>query len=221
MKFPIISLLLLLLILSGKVFAQNIDPALAGAVKIAGDAEKKALNKIRDEQNKINKLQAVVSAQLTRIENLQKKTYDYLSNVSAGVENAHDIKKSLELTGAIGSMCLELKRAVAANPKGFITTTIATKYISEVSKEVSMTYAYIASISLNKKTLLNSAERLQITWTVRYKLSTIYSRMYSLLYKIQSQNFSDIPGLLFPNIYYKAVSKMTIAEQVIRDFNPK
>ena len=223
MKYPIISILLLFLLFSEKSVAQviNTDPALAFAVKTAGDAEKKALNAIRDEQSKINKLQTAVSLQLKHIEDIQKKKYDYLSNISAAVENAHDIKKSMDLTVAIGGMCAELKRAVVANPQGFLTTAIATSYIRSVSQEVSMTYAYIASISLNKKTLLNSAERLQITWNVRTKLSTIYQRMYILLYKIESQKIKDIPGLLFPNVYYKAVNRKDIAKQVIRDFKMK
>ena len=202
--------------LSAQLF--NVDPALSTAVHISGENEKKALKAINSEQEKIRNLQTIASAQLNKIEQIQKKTYDYLSNISAGVQNAYDIKKSLELTKAIASMCKEIKNAAIENPQGLITTAVATKYISAVTKEVTATYSYIASISLNKKTLLNSAERLQVTWRVRTHLSNIYSLLDNLIYKIRALKFSNLPELIAPRLYYSVVAQKTIAESVIRDY---
>lgn len=223
MKSLITKFTLLLVVLClglSKIEAQvvNVDPALSTAVAIAGKNEKKALDNIKEEQSKIQKLQTLATVQLKKIEDIQRKSYDYLSNVSAGVQNAYDIKRSFELTKSIGNLCVELKQAVVDNPQGLVTVAVATKYISSVTTEVASVYTYIASIALNKKTLLNSAERLQITWNVRNKLSNIYNRIYNLIYQIRALNFSHLPQLIAPEIYYGLVSHKTIADQVIRDY---
>lgn len=203
-------------ILTAQAF--NVDPALTAAVSVAGANEKKALDKINEEQTKIRNLQTLASTQLKKIEDIQRKSYEYLSNISAGVQNAYDIKRSYELTKSIVSLCGELKKAVVDNPQGLITTVVATKYVSHITKEVAETYAYIANISLNKKTLLNSAERLEITWRVRTRLTNIHQRIYGLIYKIRALKFSNLPELLAPEVYYGIISQKTIAEAVIREY---
>lgn len=224
MKWLIIRLPLLLLLVFvsfEEVSAQmwNTDPALAVAVKVAGDAEKKALDGIKSEQSRIRNLQTAVTVQLKKIEEVQKKTYEYLSNVSAAVQNAHDIKKCAELSLAIGDICKGVIDAVKQNPQGLITTAVATKQMGAITKEVAATYAYIAGIALNKKTLLDAAERLQITWRVRTQLQNIYNRLYALMYNIQYYKFRHLPQLLSPEAYYNLVSRKQIAESVIRDFS--
>ncbi|WP_288333222.1 hypothetical protein [uncultured Porphyromonas sp.] len=224
MKWLIIRLPLLLLLVFvsfEEVSAQmwNTDPALAVAVKVAGDAEKKALDGIKSEQSRIRNLQTAVTVQLKKIEEVQKKTYEYLSNVSVAVQNAHDIKKCAELSLAIGDICKGVIDAVKQNPQGLITTAVATKQMGAITKEVAATYAYIAGIALNKKTLLDAAERLQITWRVRTQLQNIYNRLYSLMYNIQYYKFRHLPQLLSPDAYYNLVSRKQIAESVIRDFS--
>lgn len=218
-RFPL--LLLLVFVSFEEVSAQmwNTDPALAVAVKVAGDAEKKALDGIKSEQSRIRNLQTAVTVQLKKIEEVQKKTYEYLSNVSAAVQNAHDIKKCAELSLAIGDICKGVIDAVKQNPQGLITTAVATKQMGAITKEVAATYAYIAGIALNKKTLLDAAERLQITWRVRTQLQNIYNRLYSLMYNIQYYKFRHLPQLLSPDAYYNLVSRKQIAESVIRDFS--
>lgn len=222
MNSLIVKLCVLLLLLGGSqtISAQafNVDPALAFAVKTSSDQETSALNGISKEQSTINKLQTAANIQLKKIEEIQKKAYNYLTNITAGVQNAYDIKKSYELTKEIAALCKELKNAVIENPQGLITTAVATKYISSVTKEVTETYSYIASISLNKKTLLNSAERLEITWRVRTQLTNIYQRLYNLIYKIRALKLSDLPALIAPEAYYGLMSQKSIAESVIREY---
>ena len=214
--FFLLTVLLFPAVLSAQTL--NTDPLLAAAVTAAGQAERKALDRINNEQTKISKLQSAVTLQLKKIEDVQKKTYEYLSNVSAAVQNAYDIKKCADLSLAIADICKEIITATRKNPQGLITTTVATKMMGNITKEVAATYAYIAGIALNKKTLLDAAERLQITWRVRHQLTNIYNHLYSLMYNIQYFKFRHLPQLLAPEIYFGIVSRKTIAESVIRDF---
>lgn len=222
MKSLTIKLLVIFLSMTigtAKLYAQfQVDPALSAAVAVAGSQEKQALDEIKNEQSKIHTMQVIATNQLREIEKIQRKSYEYLTNVSAGVQNAYDITKSFELTKGIASLCNELKNSVIDNPQGLLTVALATKYITAITTEVSSTYLYITNITLNKSTLLNSAERLQITWKVRQNLQRIYNRLYNLIYQIRALKLSDLPRLLAPNVYYGLVSQKMIAESVARDF---
>ena len=217
--FTLLAALLFPAVLTAQVV--NTDPALAFAVKVAGDKEKEALDNITREQSKIRNLQTLVTTQLKKIEDVQKKTYEYLTNISAAVQNAHDIKKCADLSLAIADLCKEIVASAKRNPQGLMTTAVATKTMGAVTKEVAATYAYIAGITLNKKTLLNAVERLEITWRVRSQLQNIYNRLYSLMYNIQYYKFRHLPQLLTPGIYYGLISRKTIAESVVKSFSTK
>lgn len=194
------------------------DPVVAAALTGASVAETTALNGIKKEQKNIVAAQTLINAELNKIRALQKRTYDYLTNISGAVENARDIKRAYELTKQIYALCGELKTAVANNPQGLITTTVGTKHISQLTSEMTSLYSYIAGISLNKKVLLNSAERLVITSQVVHRLRNIHFKLYSLVYSVHSLNFRDLPRLLAPDIYYSTISKKDIAESIIRSW---
>lgn len=193
------------------------DPALAAALVYASETEKKALDDIKQEQNNIVKAQTMMNIELDKIRALQKRTYDYLSNISSAVENAKDIKKSYELTVKIYKLCGELKSAISANPQGLVTTVVGTKQISDLTTEMTSLYSYVAGIT-NKKTLLNSAERLIITGQVVHRLQNIHFKLYSLVYSVYSLSFKDLPRLLAPDIYYSTVSKKDIAQSIINSW---
>lgn len=212
-------LVLSLLLCSVQGYAQlQADPAVAAALVYASEIEKTALDNIKTEQNNIVKAQTIMNVELDKIRALQKRTYDYLTNISAAVENAKDIKKSYELTVKIYNLCGELKTAISKNPQGLVTTVVGTKQISDLTTEMTSLYSYIAGITLNKKTLLNSAERLIITGQVVHRLEKIHFKLYSLVYSVYSLSFKDLPRLLAPDIYYSTISKKDIAQSIINSW---
>ena len=80
MKSLITKFTLLLVVLClglSKIEAQvfNVDPVLSTAVATAGKNEKKALDNIKDEQSKIQRLQTLATVQLKKIEDIQRKSY--------------------------------------------------------------------------------------------------------------------------------------------------
>lgn len=194
------------------------DPVVAAAVGTSSALENGQLKKIDRNQNRIVAAQALINAELSNIKNIQKKTYDYLSNVSAFVENAHDVKKAYGYTKQIWSLCDQLKRAIAQNPQGAVTTAVGTAQIKRVSKEVMELYSYVSSLTLNKKVLLNAYERLTITTHVVYSLQSIAFQLSTLVYDVYALSFKDLPRLLAPEIYYSTISKKTIAEDIIRSW---
>lgn len=220
----LITKILLILLCSLSVFTMSAqlqaDPLVSAAIATASATEKKSLDNINKEQKNILTAQVFVKTKLDQIKTIQKKTYEYLTHISAAVENARDIKKSAILVRQIRDLCDELKTAIATNPQGVLTTAIGTKQISQITSEVVSLYSYIASISLNRKTLLNSAERLTITGQVVHRLEQIYFKLYSLVYSVYSLNLKDLVRLIAPSIYYDVVSKKDIAQGIINSWGP-
>lgn len=214
------TLLLLVALAPSMSWGQTItaDPVVAAAVGVASNMEQTKLDKINQKQNAITAAQGFINAELDKIHKLQDKTYSYLTNVYGAVQNAKDVKKAYDYTVSIGKLCVELKNAIADNPQGLITTVVGTKQVTKIKEEMVGAYSYIASISLNKKVLLNSAERLVITGQVVERLRLIYSSLYSMVYLVKSLSFKDLPRLIAPEIYYATVAKKTIAESIINNW---
>lgn len=213
-KLTITSLLLVCFGLKGN--AQTTDPFLTGAIIGATGMETNAISNTTESQTRITFFQGLINVNLGNLHKYQKKTYEYLTNISGAVQNARDIMKAAELSKKIVLLTVELKNAVAENPQGFITMTIATKEIADLSAEAKSIYIYITTLSLNKKVLLNAAERLVITGQVVHRLEKIHFQLFSLIYSVHALSFKDLPRLLTPDIYYNVVNKQHIAEGIIR-----
>ena len=74
------------------------DPLVSAAVATSSAMEKEALDKINNEQSSITSSQLWINNELGHIKDIQKKTYDYLTTISATVSNAHDVKKAYDCT---------------------------------------------------------------------------------------------------------------------------
>lgn len=216
MKYLIVSALCFLCSIS-KGFAQ-VDPALTGAV-VAGDAsKKKALDDIHKKQNSISALQSSIVANTTIIRDYEKKTYDYLSNVSSAVKNAVEVKEALLLTTEIVKAAGSCLDAAKKHPQGVAMVALINKNITKLTTDMVGVYSYITTLSLDKKTLLNAAERNQITWTVLYDLKKIRSNIYLLQFQIENFTLADLPRVMFPEQYFYIVDGERIARDITKDF---
>lgn len=193
------------------------DPALLAAITaVATPTEKKALNEIKDTQKQITGTQLAINTQLNKIKDIQDRTHKCLTNISAAVTNAHDIKKAAYLIIDIKNLCGELTKAVRENPQGIITTSIATQQIKQIQEEMFGIYAYINGLVLNKDVLMDPGKRLVITGQVTYRLDKLKFKVYRLVYSTYAYSFKDLPRLLVPDIYYDAMTKKSIAEGIIK-----
>lgn len=201
------------------VHAQFVDPVLSGTVAAGDAAKKKSLDAIKDKQNKISALQTTIAANTTKIREYEKNMYDYLSNVSAAIKNAYEIKEAAALTAEIVQCCDACLDAAKENPEGIAVVALVNKQITKVSTDMASIYAYITTLALDKKTLLNAAERNRITWTVLYELRRLKSDILLLCFQIRNYNIADVPQLMFPMEYFYIVDGKKIAQDIIRDFS--
>lgn len=186
----------------------------------AGDAaKKKSLDGIKDKQNKIAALQTTIAANTAQIRKYEKDMYNYLSNVSAAIKNAYEIKEAASLTTEIVKCCGACLEAAKKNPQGIAVVALVNKQIAKVSADMASIYAYITTLALDKKTLLNAAERNRITWTVLYELRKLKSSILLLCFQIENYTIADVPQLMFPTEYFYIVDGKRIAQEIIRDFS--
>lgn len=218
MKYLIVSVFILFLCCNA-IHAQFVDPVLSGTVASGDAAKKKSLDGIKDKQNKISALQTTIAANTTKIREYEKNMYDYLSNVSAAIKNAYEIKEAATLTAEIVKCCDACLSAAKENPEGIAVVTLVNKQIAKVSTDMASIYAYITTLALDKKTLLNAAERNRITWTVLYELRRLKSDILTLCFQIRNYNIADVPQLMFPMEYFYIVDGKKIAQDIIRDFS--
>ena len=224
MKFLIsssVSILLLLIANSSNVFAQKVvtDPALTGAVVAGGKSEQGILKKINNNHDKIATWQTTISANLQIVKGYEEKMYDYLSNVSSAVNNAFELKQAAELTVEIIASFKSCATAASKHTQGVMYTAIVSRKTSKFTQEMTGIYSYISTLVLNKKTLLNSAERTLILDTIIYKLRRIRNEMYLLQFQIENYTLADLPQVLFPEQYYMTISGKDIANKIIRNYS--
>lgn len=216
MKYLIVSLMFFVSIGS---HAQFIDPVLSGTVAAGDAAKKKSLDGIKDKQNKIAALQTTIAANTAQIRKYEKDMYNYLSNVSAAIKNAYEIKEAASLTAEIVKCCGACLEAAKKNPQGIAVVALVNKQIAKVSADMASIYAYITTLALDKKTLLNAAERNRITWTVLYELRKLKNSILLLCFQIENYTIADVPQLMFPTEYFYIVDGKRIAQEIIRDFS--
>lgn len=220
MKYQIDKLIILFSLLLGTTYASaQVDPALTATVKLTSDAEKSVLNDIKSNQSKIAGFQAMVTADVKIIRDYEEKMYSYLNNVSGAVKNAVEIKQAAQLTSDILTAFTSCLNAAKKNPQGVVVTGLVNKQISKCTTEMIGIYSYISSLVLSKETLLNSAERNQIMWTVLYKLRLIRSDIMLLQFQIEQWTLTDLPYLLFPMEYFYVIDGKRIADKIIKDFS--
>ena len=146
--------IIVLLLIGNNIYAQQVDPVLAGAVTASGVAESVAINSTKNAQNKIATYQAAITVEMDRIRDYESKMYSYLQNASSAVKNALEIKQAGELTVEIAKLFDGLRKSAVANPQGVLMLGIVSKEITKATSEMVGIYSYISTLSLSKKVAL-------------------------------------------------------------------
>lgn len=208
-------ILIIIIIWNNNVNAQQSDPLLAITIKSSSAAEKNSINKLKDKQSMIGKMQTVISYNLSVVKDYEKKMNTYLSTVSSFVQNFVELKQILYTSKDIIKIMDKCKDAALNNPQGVIYSIIASHF-QKLTVELGGLGSYIGTIVLSKEALLNDTERTLMIFTILDKLKTIRSKLFSLTFYIENYNLSDVAGYLFPSAYYININRKEIADKIIR-----
>lgn len=128
-------------------FSQQIDPALTGAVTAQTLNWKSLHNKRRKTQEKIIAAEAAVTVALDRVQSVEDKMLEYLSNAQGAVQNLYQIKRAGELvTTEIPQNCSLLLKSVGSNLKGTAIAAIVSDELTDAATQMAALYPFMKQL---------------------------------------------------------------------------
>lgn len=186
--------------ISRNVQAQKlvIDPVMAGITTANAIIENNSYDKIKDNQNAIEKLQAATVVTTEYINKWQKKLYDGLLYVSSTVNNAYQVYDAARILGNIYDLERKMMQEARKEPLALI---FAVKYQREMILHAIQYYNQIQELILkvgDEKLLMNAGERTLLLNQVLESLRVIESYAVSSYYKVRYAVMNGILKTLNP-----------------------
>ena len=207
MRLRTISIALLLAV-TGRVCAQQVDPALTAAVV----AQTAVLNDIYNHQ-------------------VENKILDYLSNAQGAMQNIYQIKRAAELvTVEIPQNMTLVKNSLPGHLKGTAIALLVSDEVTDAATQMASLYPFmqqlVTSGSYNvtgsngepekhKVNLLDSAERYYVANEVVTKLENINTDLWLLAWQIRTMSWHDLWFGLDPEGWATVMSGKAVVESLI------
>ena len=215
-------------------FAQQIDPALTGAVT-AQTLELKSLHdKRRKAQEKIIAAEAAVTVALDRVHSVEDKMLEYLSNAQGAVQNLYQIKRAGELvTTEIPQNCNLLLKSVGSNLKGTAIAAIVSDELTDAATQMAALYPFMRQLvtsgsydvagadgenGKHKVNLLDSSERYYIANEVVTRLEAINTDLFILAWQVRTLSWNDLWFSLDPEGWASVMSGKNIIGGIVADW---
>ena len=222
MRLRTISIAMLLAV-TGRMCAQQIDPALTAAV-VAQTAILNDVYNTRDNtQKKIIAAEAAVTVAMERMHQVENQILDYLSNAQGAM--------AAELvTVEIPQNMTLLKNSLPGHLKGTAIALIVSDEVTDAATQMASLYPFmqqlVTSGSYNvtgsdgktekhKVNLLNSAERYYVANEVVTKLENINTDLWLLAWQIRTMSWHDLWFGLDPEGWATVMSGKAVAETLI------
>lgn len=220
------------------VHAQQVDPALVGAVG-AQTAILQQIFKDREKtQKKIIAAEAVVSVALDRVHAVENKMLDYLSNAQGAMQNLYQLKRAAELVGVEIPKNMDLvRKSVPGHLKGTTIATLVSDELWDATEQMATLVPFMSQLvtsgSYNitgyndkgqeqtkkqKVNLLDASERYYIANEVVTRLETINTDLWLLAWQIRTLSWQDLWYGLDPDGWASAMSGKAIVEGLIYDW---
>ena len=215
-------------------FAQQIDPALTGAVT-AQTLELKSLHdKRRKTQENIIAAEAAVTVALDRVHSVENKMLEYLSNAQGAVQNLYQIKRAGELvTTEIPQNCNLLLKSVGSNLKGTAIAAIVSDELTDAATQMAALYPFMKQLvtsgsydvteadgknGKHKVNLLDSSERYYIANEVVTRLEAINTDLFILAWQVRTLSWNDLWFSLDPEGWANVMSGKNIIGGIVADW---
>ena len=213
-------LVLSLMVLLGAVGinAQQIviDPAMITTLVVNHTEQQGVLKDIKSAENNIRNFQILIQEKMRQIENLQEKTYKYLSTVNSVVKNGKDIIYASQIAQDIYKYQSQAIKYAADDPK---LVLVAVKTESELISRTADLFLYIYNIALagGEKNLLDNKQRIDLCIHVVNELRDMRGLAYSVYRQMKTAQRTGVLRSLSPGTFrYINNSKRNI-DKILKD----
>jgi hypothetical protein len=218
MKKIFLSLSLAFAALSG--FAQTlvVDPALTGALVACHVEQQMVLNDIAGSEKEIKGFQALISVKMQQIQDLQEKTYDYLSTVNAVIKNGKDIVYASQIAEDIGKYQNQAATLATGDPE--LLLVVAKTQYELISRSTDlMIHIHNVALADGEKNLLDNKQRIDLCTHVVSELRFMRGYAYSVVRQLKSAKRSGIIKALNPGGFKYVNNGKRTVDNILRNIN--
>lgn len=193
-----------------------VDPALAATLVLTHKEQQDVLKDISKRETEIRNFQLLISTKMAQLQQLQEKTYSYLSTVNAVVKNGKDIIYASQLAASIAKYQREAANYAADDPK--LLLVIAKTEYELITRSADL-FLYIYNISLQggESNLLDNKQRIDLCIHVVDELRKMRAIAYSVCRQMKTAKRAGILKSLAPGQFrYVNTSKQKV-ERILND----
>lgn len=219
--------------------AQQIDPALTGAVTAQTAILKDIFSNREKTQQKIIAAETAVTVAMDKMHQVEDKMLDYLSNAQGAMQNLYQIKRAAELVAAEIPKNMNLvRKSVPGHLKGTAIALLVSDEITDAATQMASLYPFMQQLvtsgtynvngfddngnpksEKHKVNLLNSAERYYVANEIVTKLENINTDLWLLAWQIKTLSWQDLWYGLDPVGWATVMSGKAIVESLIYEWN--
>jgi hypothetical protein len=219
MKKTYLSLLFVLTaFLSG--YAQTVvaDPALVATLVSCHAAQQDVLRSIESSEKEIKSFQSLVASKMEQINNLQQKTYNYLSTVNAVVKNGKDIVYASQIAADIYEYQTQAANLAVNDPE---LTIFVLKTESELISRTADLFLYISSVALagGESNMLDNKQRMDLCIYVVKELQQMRGLAYGVVRQLKSAKKNGVLKTLNPGGFKYINNNKRIVDNILKDLN--
>lgn len=210
----ILSLLFLPFIMNAQ--SMVVDPALTSAILISHSNENSAYNNIKSNQSQIKQYQLLIDAQLLQIKQIEQKTQEYLSNVSAVVRNGKDIVLASQIASDIGTYQQKAYELASGDPK-LMTVAVKTEYALVTRSLDLLTYIYTMALQSGSNNMLDNKQRTDMVIHVVKELKLMRGYAYAVCRQIKAAKRDGIWKQLAPSQFRYMANTHRQVDRILND----
>jgi hypothetical protein len=205
-------------ILSGYSQTLVVDPALSSTLVLTHVDQQAVLRDIDESEKEIKSYQAVITLKMQQIQNLQEKTYNYLSTVNAVVKNGKDIVYASQIAQDIAKYQSQAAELAKSDPE--LLLVVAKTEYELISRSADlMLHIYNVALVNGEQNLLDNKQRIDLCTHVITELRNMRGLAYAVCRQLKSAKRNGILKTLNPGGFHYINNGKQTVDNILKNLN--